>query len=140
MATGVIVGRAADNGDQQCHLRQVELGEWLAEVELAREAEAMDGAVAVLAQEDLIDIGVHEIRLAEVRVQDHGHDGFAHFAAQGAAGIEEVALHQLLGECAAALRELARAYIGPERPGDPHGIDTMVTVEIAIFHGRERLG
>jgi hypothetical protein len=79
--------------DQQRHLRQIELGERLAEVELAGKPEAVDGAVAVLAEEDLIDVGVHEIGLGEVRVERQRHHRLAQLARERLPGIEEVAAH-----------------------------------------------
>ena len=77
MASWIVVGGPAHDGDQQRHLRQVELGQGFAEVELAGEAKTVNGAVAVLPEEDLVDVGVHEIGLGEMRVQRHRHDRLA---------------------------------------------------------------
>ena len=46
----------------------------LAEIELARETEAVHCAVAVLAEIDLVDVRVHQVLLAEVELQQHGHE------------------------------------------------------------------
>ena len=50
MPARVVEGRAAHDRHQQRDLAQVELHQWLAEVELTGEAEAMNGAIAVLAE------------------------------------------------------------------------------------------
>ncbi len=115
VAARIVVRRPAHDRDQQRYLREVELRERLAEVELAREPEAVDGAVAVLPEEDLIDIGVHEIGLGEMRIERHRHDRLTQLPREGLAGAEEVAAHQLLREGAAALLDLAGAHVDPRR-------------------------
>ena len=140
MAARIVVGRPAHDRDQQRNLRQVELRERLAEVELAREPEAVDGAVAVLAEEDLIDIGVHEIGLGEVRIERHRHDRLAQLSRERLAGIEEVAAHQLLREGAAALLDLAGAHVDPGRAQHRNGVDAVMSVELAVLDRLERRG
>src|SRR5690606_3246412 len=50
----IVVRRPAHLGDEQRELRKLELAERLAEIEAAREAEAVDRAAAVLAEIDLV--------------------------------------------------------------------------------------
>ena len=83
MPSRIVVSRAAHQRHEQRDFRQVELRERLAEVELAGKAKAMNGATAVLAKEDLIDVRVHEIRLAEVRIERDRHDGFVGLCGSG---------------------------------------------------------
>ncbi len=98
----------------------------------------MDGAVAVLAEEDLVDVGIHEIGLAEMRGERHRHDGLAHLAPERLPGGEEVALHELLGQRAAALLDPARAQIDPERPQHGERIDAVVGIEVPVLHRLQR--
>ena len=70
MPARVVVRRSAHDRDEQRDLGQVELRQRLAEVELAREAEAMHGAPAVLAEVNLVDVRVHDVRLLEARLRE----------------------------------------------------------------------
>ena len=134
----IVVGRPAHHRHEQRDLRQVELGERLAEIELAREAEAVDRAVAVLPEEDLIDIGVHEIVLGEAGVERDRHDRLADLASERLARGEEITAHQLLSERAPSLLNLARARIDPQCAQDRLRIDPAVRVEPAILDRLER--
>src|SRR5882757_6603437 len=100
----------------------------------------MNGAVAVLPQEDLIDVGIHEIGLAEMGVEGNGHGRLAHLAYRRTPRVEKVVLDELLGQRAAALLNLTRAQIGPHRTRNPERIDTVMTVEIAVLDCRQSGG
>ena len=54
------------------------------EVELAAKAEAVDRALAVLAEVDLVDIGVEQVYFFEPRFQNYGHGQFPKLAGIGA--------------------------------------------------------
>src|SRR5205823_5572621 len=140
MAAGIVVGRAADDRNEQRHFRQIELGQRLAEVELAGEPEPVDGAIAILAEKDLIDVGVHEIGLAEVRIERDRHDRLARLAPQRLPRIEKIASDQLLCQGAAALLDLACAHVDPQRARNRGGIDTVMSIELAALAGLEGLG
>ncbi len=140
MVPRIVVGGAAHDGDQQAEFGEVKLTERLAEVELACKAKAVHGAITVLAQVDLIDIGIHEIRLGEMQLERDRHERFVHLAAHRLARIEEVALHQLLGERAAALRDLVCAQVHPQRAQHRLRINPMMAVELAIFDRLQRRG
>ena len=133
MPPGVVIRGPANNRHQQRHFRQVQLRQRLAEIKLAGQPEAVNGAVAVLAQEDLIDVGVHEIGLAEVRLERQGHGGFAQLALRGAAGVEEVTLDELLGQRTASLLDLTRAHVDPHRTRNAHRVDAMMGVEVTVL-------
>ena len=77
----VVVRGTAHLGDEQRELVQLELCERLAEVELAREPEAVHCARAVLAEIDLVDVGVQQIALVVAHLERHGHERFAQLAA-----------------------------------------------------------
>src|SRR5882757_5516493 len=98
----------------------------------------MNGPIAVLSQEDLIDVGIHEIGLAEMGVEGNGHGRLAHLAYRRTPRVEKVILDELLSQSAAALLDLTRAQIGPHRARDPEGIDTVMTVKIAVLDSRQR--
>src|ERR1700683_5299066 len=103
MVPRVVIRRAANGGEQEAQLRQIKLSQWLAKVELASEAKAVHRPITVLAEVDLIDIGVHEVRLAEVHLKGDRHQRLVHLASHRLARVEEITLHELLGERAAAL-------------------------------------
>src|SRR5262249_2989119 len=138
MAPRIVVRGSAHDRDQQRHLRKIELRKWLAEVELTREPEAVNGTVSILTEEDLIDVGIHEIGLAEVCIERHRHGGLAQLAREGLARAQEVTAHQLLRERASSLLDLVGAHVDPG--GAQHGerIDAMVRVELAVLDRLER--
>ena len=82
MATRIVVSRSAHDRDEQRELVQVELRERLPEVELAREPEAVHRAVAVLAEIDLVDVGVHQVGLVVAKLERDGHEGFVSLRVQ----------------------------------------------------------
>ena len=93
---GVVVRRPLDQAYQQRRLRQIELLQRSVEVELRGKAEAVDRAVAVLAEVNFVYIGFEDFVLAVVRVQQHRHDGLDRFAAQRALRAQVEILDQLL--------------------------------------------
>ena len=99
----------------------------------------MNGALAVLAEIDLVDVRVHDVGLLEARLENHGHHRFLDLAAQRAPAVEEVALDELLGERAAALLDLSGAHVGEQRAQDRLRVDSVVLVEVAILDGLQRL-
>ena len=54
----------------------------------------------------------------EAQLEDDGHAEFAQLAGVGSAVVEEVALHELLGERATALLALAAAQVDQQGAGD----------------------
>ena len=129
----VEVGRSLDHADQQRHLVELELGQRLAEEILAGQAEAMDRSLPILAEEHLVEIGLEDVALVVVQLQQHRHHRFVDLAAQAAFVAQEEVLHQLLGQGAAALAQLAGRGVDPHRPR--HGLQrhTMVVPEVAIL-------
>ena len=100
--------------------------------------ESVDRAVTVLAQVNLVHIGLEYFLLGVVHFQQLGHDHFRELAAQGALGRQEKILHQLLGQGAAALQ--AGATQGCHQ-GARHaaGIDAMMGIELPVFDRNQAL-
>ena len=63
---------------------------------------------------------------------------FFDLAAERAAVVEEVALHQLLRQRRAALLDLPGAHVHPRRAHDGAEVDAVMRVELAIFDDLER--
>ena len=140
VAPRVVVRGSADDRHHRRDFRKAELRQRLAEVELAREPEAVDRARAVLPEIDLVDVGVHDVRLLEATLENDGHHRFLGLAPQRAPAVEEVALHQLLGQRAAALLDLPGAHVDEHRAQDRQRIDAVVAVELAVLDRLERRG
>ncbi len=139
MPARIVIRRTPHNRHEQRHFRQIELGQGLTEVELARQAKSMNRAVAVLAEENLVDVGVHQVRLAEIRIEGHRHDGLAHLASERAPRIEEVAFDELLGQRAAALLHLPGTHVHPHCTRDPNRIDTVMRIKLPVLDRRQGL-
>ena len=103
MAVGVVVRRALYQADQQRGLCKREVLHFLAEIELRGQPDAVDGAVAVLAEIDLVEVRFEDFGLVVVQLQQHRHDELGELALQGALRSQEEVLDELLGERAAAL-------------------------------------
>ena len=111
MAARVVQRRAAHHAGQEGQLRRGQLGERSAEIELRGEPEAMDRARPVLAEIDLVDIGLEDLLLAVTQLQQERHECLADLAPQCALGIEIKVFDELLGQGAAALPNLARTQV-----------------------------
>ena len=103
VAVGVVVRRALDQADQQRRLCEREVLHFLAKIELRGQPDAVDGAVAVLAEVDLVEVRFEDFGLVVVQLQQHRHDELGELALQGALRSQEEVLDELLGERAAAL-------------------------------------
>ncbi|MNZ42018.1 hypothetical protein D3C78_595840 [compost metagenome] len=103
IATRVVVGRPLDHAHQQGDLVQFQLRQRLAEEELAGEAEAVHRTLAILADEHLVEVGLEDLALVVVQLQQHGHHRLGQLAAEAALAGEVEILHQLLGQGTATL-------------------------------------
>ncbi|MNN09664.1 hypothetical protein D3C81_1225540 [compost metagenome] len=99
----VVVGRPLDHAHQQGDLVQFQLRQRLAEEELAGEAEAVHRTLAILADEHLVEVGLEDLALVVVQLQQHGHHRLGQLAAEAALAGEVEILHQLLGQGTATL-------------------------------------
>src|SRR5207237_5621053 len=91
---------------QHRRLRRRQVLHLLAEIELRGEADAVDGAVAVLAEVDLVEVGLEDLLLAVMELEQHRHHELGELARQRALRRAEAVLRELLRDGAAALHAL----------------------------------
>ena len=139
VAPGIVERGAAHDGHQRRGLDLVELGQRLAEIEGAGEAKAVNGPLAVLAHEHLVDVGRQDVVLVVAPLQQDGHRGLGDLATPGAPAVEEVALHQLLGQRAAALAHFAGAQVDHQRATDALRVDAPVPRETPVLDRDQRI-
>src|SRR5690606_41779645 len=65
---------------QQCDLIELQLGQRLIEEILRRQTEAMYGPLAVLTEKDLVQIGLKDVLLLVMQLQQHRHHCFGELA------------------------------------------------------------
>jgi hypothetical protein len=126
---GVGVDRVLLQAGQHRGLRQVELRQRLAEVDLR------GGAVAVgaLAQVDLVQVELQDAVLAQLAFQLPGNQRFLQLAFDGAPRAQEEGARHLLRDGAGAAADAA----GGVRPGGarhPLEADAVVVVELVVLH------
>ena len=123
--------RAADHPDEQRRFGDVQVLHVLAEIELRRQAHAVDRAVAVLAEVNLVEVRLEDLVLLVVDLEQHRHHQFGGLAANGALGRKEEVLHQLLGDGAAALHPVGEQAAHGAR--QPTHVEAGVPVEAAVL-------
>src|SRR5947209_20598668 len=104
----------------------------LAEVVKRGEPDAVDGAVAVLAEVDLVEIRLEDLVLLVVDLQQHRHHQLGDLALERALRAEEEVLHQLLREGAPAL-EPPQADEVQRGPSDAAKVEAVVGDESALL-------
>ena len=137
MTAGIVKGGPLDERDQQGRLGNAQLPQFTVVVETAGEPEAMDGAAAVLAQVDLVGVGLQDIFLWIAQLQEDGHEGLVDLPLQAPLVRQIKILDQLLGEGTAALDHGPGLEVLDGGPEDRQGIDADMGAEGAIFHGLE---
>ena len=133
MTSRVVIGRAVDQGDEEGDLLQLQVGERSGEIELAGQPEAMDRPFALLAEVDLIYIGVQQFILRIAQLQRYRHDGFLELPAECPAPVEKVALHELLRQRAAALAYFTVPQVHQRCAHDRGKVQAVVPVEAPIL-------
>ncbi len=118
---------------------QLELGQRLAEEELAGKAETVHRPLTVLADEHLVEVRLQNLLLVVVQFQQQRHHGFGELASQAALVGQVEVLDQLLGQRTTALAHMARGGVDPDGPGNRLGRDAEVMVEVAVFDGDQRV-
>ena len=73
----IVVSRPANQGDQQGDLMQFQFRQRSAEIELTGEAETVYCTLAILAEVDLVDVGIENIGFAVMQLQYQRHQCFA---------------------------------------------------------------
>ncbi len=137
MPPRVIAGRSLDEGYQQGRLGDSQLVEGAVEIEVTRQAEAVDGPLTILAERDLVGIGLQDLILAVMQVEQNGHHGLGELARQGALVGQVEVLDQLLGQGAAALDHPAGPQIAPHGADDGPGIHPPVAVKVPILYRQQ---
>jgi hypothetical protein len=135
----VVIGRRLHHAGQQRELPGVEFAQRAAEVQHRALRRAVHAARADLPEEHLVQVRLEDVVLAVVRFQQHRHDGFGELAPHRAIGGQEIVLHQLLRERAAALHHRAGAHVRPQRPGDGAHRHAVVLVKVPVFQRQQRL-
>ena len=93
----------------------------------------MHGLATLLAEEDLVDIGLEDAPLVVAELDQQRDQRLIDLAHIAAPAIEKQVLDQLLGQRRAALNDAARAQIGPARAQNRQWRDAMMVLEISIL-------
>ena len=131
----VVVRGTTDNRHQRGELVRLELGKRPVEVKLGTKTEAVHGSHPILAEVDLVHVGVQQLLFVELELQDQGHGHFLELSFERLSIGQVVALHQLLSERAATLADLAAGQIHPGSSGNAYGIEAEMLVELSVLHG-----
>src|SRR5690606_13537418 len=142
MPARVVVGRAADDADQQRHVFGGQVVEPAPEPVFGARGHAADRLVAALAQVDLVEVGLEDLALVVARLDDQRVQDLVDLAGPGllAADAEQAAARELLGERAGALAGLAGLEVDPGRARDAAHVDAVVVGEIAVFDRLQGVG
>jgi O-antigen biosynthesis protein len=92
------------------------------------------GLASLLAEEDLVDIGLEDAPLVVAVFDEQGDQRLVELAHETLAAIEEQVLDQLLGQRRATLDDATGSQVGPARAQDGGQVDAVVVLEIAILH------
>ena len=133
MAPRVVIRGPLHQTHQQRRFVQTQLPQWAVEIKMRAETEAMDRPPALLAEEDLVRIGLQDLVLAVARIHDQGHQCLVELAPQGTFGGQDEILDQLLGQGAPALHRSARLDVGPECPCNTANIDATMLEETPVL-------
>jgi hypothetical protein len=133
VAAWIQTGGRLDQPHQEGDLGRIEFIERQIEEELTGQSEAVDGTAAILAQIDLVGIGLEDLVLAVVQLQQDGHVGFLDLALECAIGGEIEILDQLLGQGTGTLDHGTGLKVAHHSAQDALGIDARVTLEVAIL-------
>jgi len=131
----VVIRRPLDHANQQGDLVQFQLRQRLAEEELAGQAEAMHGALAILADEYFVEVGLEDLALVVMHFQQHGHHRFSQLTGEATLAGQVEVFHQLLGQGTAALAHRTGRSVDPHGPGDGLGRHAEVAVEVPVLGG-----
>jgi hypothetical protein len=140
VAVGVVgVGRL-DHAGQERALRQRQVADVLVEVHPRGLAEAVDAERAGLAQVDLVQVQLQDVLLLRAPLQHEREQGLLRLALHGALRRQEEVLAELLGDGAAAVRDLAlAAHVADDGAHQPDGVEPGVAEEAAVLDGQHRL-
>ena len=135
----VAIGRADHTGDQR-RLGRSELLWRLGEIHAGGFAESADFAPVAVAEVDLVEVGLEDLVLGEVDLDDDGVRHLGDLAREGTVVGEEGVARELLGDRASAFGDAAGADVGDEGASDADGVDADVAAEALVFGGEESVG
>jgi hypothetical protein len=135
VAPGREAGGRADEAGHQRALGQAELLRALAEQAARHGVHAVDAAAEV----DAVQVQLQDLVLGERLLQHERQHRLLGLPPPGAAVGEEERAGELLGEGAAAFRQLAPAQVAPGCAAHGDGIEADVAVEAMVLHRHHRL-
>ncbi|MNB85580.1 hypothetical protein D3C75_324940 [compost metagenome] len=138
ITTGVIGRRPLDHAHQQRDLMQLELGQRLAEEELAGQTETVHRTLTVLPDKHFVEVSLKDFALVVVKFKQQRHHRFGEFAAQAALVGQVEVLDQLLRQGTAALTHAPGRTVDPDCTGDRLRRNTKVMIKIAILDRHQR--
>ena len=129
----IVVRGTLDQPDQQRDVLRRQREQRAAEPELGARAHAVYRLLALLREEDFVEVGLEDAPLVEARLDQQRVQGLVELALEAALAAQEQHSHQLLGNRAATLAHAAFARIHPQRANDAADIDAVMVLEIAIL-------
>ena len=136
VAFGVIVVRPLGQGGEEGRLIRVQLAQRLAEIVVGRRCDA----IGSVAEENLVEIQLHDLLFGQGRFQPVGQNGFLDLAVDAALIGQQDVLGHLLGDGRAALQPPPGGGVEDvleHGPAKAAHIDATVVEEIAIL-GRQK--
>ncbi len=131
-----VVVRGRLRQSRQCRrLRQAQLVEALAEVGLGRGRHA----IAALAKEDDVQIGLQDLLFGELMFHAVGDEDFLQLAPNALVEGQEHVPGGLHRDGAGALRVVARGEVDEHRAQHAAVVEAVVAVEALVFRGNERV-
>src|SRR5208282_532300 len=111
----------------------------LGEVVLRRFPDAVYAFLAALAQVDIVNIVLQDFILGVLALRDVRHHRFLELAPVASLAGQEEVLHQLLGECRAALAHVPRGKINPAGLDGADQVNAVMLVKAMVFGGQDRI-
>ena len=131
--------RRADHAGERRRLAHAELGHRLPEIDPGRLGETVDADHAVVSEVDRRQVALEDLALPEAPFQCERHGDLAQFAQERPLLAEEVVLHHLLRDRAAALAHAARGPVHAQRPQKRADVDAGMGEEACVLGRQHRI-
>ena len=128
-------GGSGRDAGERCHLREAQLVQRLAEVDLR----GCRHAIGALTEEDLVHVEREDLLLGEFRLHQQRDIDLAHLALHVPMRRQEHVARHLHGDGARALADPSGPGVGEGRPQNPFPINAMVAEKAVVLGGQERL-
>ena len=139
-AVGVLEGRVRaggpDDPGQEGRLADGQPLDVLPEEAARRRPDSVDGQATLLAEVDVVQVGLEDRPLVVAPLEGEGEAGLENLPVPGASGGQDRVLHELLGQRAATLSDAAVPDVRPHGAQDGATVDAIVLEEPPIL-GRE---